>query len=989
MKRLLNLLFILCCLQSVTAQDYFPENGGVKTKNSNLTAITNATIYITPETVLKNASLLVKDGKVLDYGKRIKTPKDAVIIDGTDTFIYPSFIDLNTHFGIEKPKRVSTSSTQYHAGRTGYYWNDHIRPEQAALSNYKFDSKKAKALLESGIGIVNTHIPDGIIRGTAALIALQINGNNASQIISNSSSQFLSLNRSVQTNQAYPNSIMGSMALLRQFYIDASWYKTQNSSTTDLAIESYNKNERIPQIFLAESKDNCLRAAQIASEYNTNYILMAGGDEFERISNIKKTNARYLLPVNFPKPYDAEDPYLIKKISLGEMRQWAQKPANPKIFNDNDIAFAFTSSGLKSEKDFIANIKKAVSYGLPKTEALKALTTNPAKFINQSNLIGSLEKDHLANFIMTSGDIFENGTVIYEHWIKGLPFVIKNRNAIDYRGTYSFKFEKTTYELDITGSKLSPKAKISADSITYKNTLKTKDNSLYITFKSGDTINQTFNRISAVLRNNNLEGQIVNQNGVSSTFNANKTVAFVSKDTKKLEDDLAPFLPEVTFPNKAYGFKKLPVTETILIKNATVWTNEEQGILEGTDVLIKNGKIHEIGKNIKASGAKVIDASGKHLTPGIIDEHSHIAAASINEGGHNSSAEVSILDVIEDHDINIYRNLSGGVTTIQILHGSANPIGGQSAIIKLKWGEEAENLKYKEAPKFIKFALGENVKQSNWGGRSRFPQTRMGVEQLYIDYFSRAKAYHEIKNSGAIYRKDIEMEVLSEILNKERFISCHSYVQSEINMLMKVAEKFNFNINTFTHILEGYKVADKMKAHGVGGSTFSDWWAYKYEVNDAIPYNAAIMHNNGVLTAINSDDAEMARRLNQEAAKSIKYGNVSEEDALKFVTLNPAKLLHIDDKVGSLKIGKDADVVLWSDHPLSIYAKAEKTIIEGAIYFDLETDKRLRAENLKEKNILINKMLSAKQGGAPTRPVSAKKPHLKHCDFENHEFLNN
>ena len=289
--------------------------------------------------------------------------------------------------------------------------------------------------------------------------------------------------------------------------------------------------------------------------------------------------------------------------------------------------------------------------------------------------------------------------------------------------------------------------------------------------------------------------------------------------------------------------------------------------------------------------------------------------SSINEGGHNSSAEVSIGDVVVANDINIYRNLAGGVTSIQILHGSANPIGGQSAIIKLKWGESANNLLNPNAKPFIKFALGENVKQSNWGSFSRFPQTRMGVEQVYLDYFTRAKAYDDKKKSGVAYRKDLEMEVLAQIINKERFISCHSYVQSEINMLMKVAEQFNFNINTFTHILEGYKVADKMLEHGVGASTFSDWWAYKFEVNDAIPYNAAILHEVGVVTAINSDDAEMSRRLNQEAAKTMKYGGVSEEEAWKMVTLNPAKLLQIDDRVGSVKVGKDADLVLWNGHP--------------------------------------------------------------------------
>jgi imidazolonepropionase-like amidohydrolase len=224
------------------------------------------------------------------------------------------------------------------------------------------------------------------------------------------------------------------------------------------------------------------------------------------------------------------------------------------------------------------------------------------------------------------------------------------------------------------------------------------------------------------------------------------------------------------------------------------------------------------------------------------------------------------------------------------------------------------------------------------------------------------------------------METLAEILNKERYISCHSYVQSEINMLMKVAEKFNFNVNTFTHILEGYKVADKMRAHGVGGSTFSDWWAYKYEVNDAIPYNAAIMHDAGVTVAINSDDREMSRRLNQEAAKTVKYGGMSELEAWKMVTINPAKLLHIDNRVGSIKIGKDADVVLWSDHPLSIYAKAEKTIIEGKIYFDIKDDEKKRAAIKLEKSKLINLMLKEKMGGAKTQLPKKRRDRNFHCD---------
>ncbi|HEX5743216.1 MAG TPA: amidohydrolase family protein, partial [Flavobacteriaceae bacterium] len=359
----------------------------------------------------------------------------------------------------------------------------------------------------------------------------------------------------------------------------------------------------------------------------------------------------------------------------------------------------------------------------------------------------------------------------------------------------------------------------------------------------------------------------------------------------------------------------------------------------------------------------------------------------------NSSSEVSLQDVINSEDINIYRNLAGGVTISQILHGSANPIGGQSAILKLKWGVAPDELLYPNQPKFIKFALGENVKQSNFraANPTRFPQSRMGVEQVYNDYFQRAKEYDLVwkkynqlspkeKAKTKAPRYDIELNTIAEILNKERFITCHSYVQSEISMLMNLTEKFGFNVRTFTHILEGYKVADMMKSHGVGGSTFSDWWAYKYEVKDAIPYNGAIMHEQGVMVAFNSDDAEMSRRLNQEAAKAVKYGGVSEEDALKFVTLNPAILLKIDDKVGSLKVGKDADVVLWNEHPLSIYAKPLKTIVDGTLYYDVEKDEKLRQQNFAERNELINLMLQEKNKGNNTQIPQRKQPTQYHCD---------
>jgi imidazolonepropionase-like amidohydrolase len=397
-----------------------------------------------------------------------------------------------------------------------------------------------------------------------------------------------------------------------------------------------------------------------------------------------------------------------------------------------------------------------------------------------------------------------------------------------------------------------------------------------------------------------------------------------------------------------------------------------------------------------------LDATGKHITPGIVDEHSHIAITrGVNEGTQNNTAEVRIGDVVESNDPGIYYQLAGGVTSAQLLHGSANPIGGQSAIIKLRWGKTPEQMLNAKAPGHIKFALGENVKQSNWGDskRSRFPQTRMGVEQVYFDAFQRAKDYMRNKElwekSSASqrlkldpFRSDLELDAIVEIIIGTRNITCHSYVQSEVNMLLHVADSMRFHVNTFTHILEGYKVADKIKAHGANASTFSDWWAYKFEVNDAIPYNAALLTRMGVNTGINSDDTEMGRRLNQEAAKAILYGGLSQEEALKLVTINPAKMLKIDGHTGSLKVGKDADFVVWNANPLSIVAKAEMTFIEGIRYYDSLRNDSLQVQADAQKNRIISKMLKGGSTGKKLRIPKVKRRHEYECeDLYNGELM--
>jgi imidazolonepropionase-like amidohydrolase len=985
MKKLHFVLFFLFCFSFSNAQDYFPKNDGVKEKNDNYTAFTNATLYVTPTQVIKNGTLLIQNGKVVASGRSVAIPENSVVIDLDGKYIYPSFIDPYTGFGIEKPKRAEGNgrSPQYGPSREGFYWNDHIMPETNAISKFKYDSKKAEDYRKAGFGVLNTLNMDGIARGTGVLVALNDEGSDADRILEDESGNYFSFSKSVTSRQSYPTSLMGSMALLRQMYWDADWYEKGNIDTKDRSLEALIANKNLPSFFEAGNKSNNLRADKIGDQFGIDYIIVGGGDEYEIIQKIKATNAKYIIPVNFPDAFDVSNPYAASYISLEDMREWNQAPGNLKALTDNNIIFSLTTHELKSPSELNSKLRKAFTYGFDKTKALEALTTVPADLLGKSNEIGSLQPGRYANFLVTSGDIFEDGTTLYENWVQGNKHLINNKDQKDIRGQYTLTSGGRTFDLDISGEASKPKAEVSRGESKYKTKFDYTDNWITLSF-SDDKTNEVFRTTGIIPKDGStFSGRMVLPDGSEDSFTAARKGDASSDKKDKKEDDKKPEIVPVTYPNVGYGFTSKPRQQDMLFKNATVWTGEETGILNNTDVLVRDGKIVEIGANLRAGGAKVIDATGKHLTAGIIDEHSHIAALAINEAGHNSSAEVTIEDVVDPEDVGIYRNLAGGVTSIQILHGSANPIGGRSAIIKLKWGEDADNLIYDNSPKFIKFALGENVKQSNWQSFSRFPQTRMGVEQLYVNYFNRAKAYDADKKSGKAVRYDEEMEVLAEILNGERFISCHSYVQSEINMLMKVAERFGFKVNTFTHILEGYKVADKMKEHGVGGSTFSDWWAYKFEVNDAIPYNAAIMSSVGVTVAINSDDSEMSRRLNQEAAKSVKYGGMSEEEAWKMVTINPAKLLHIDDRVGSIKEGKDADLVLWNNHPLSVYAKAEKTLIEGTVYFDLEADKAKRKAITAERNKLMKMMLDEKNGGGKTRAPKGEDKQIFECETIN------
>ena len=998
------LVFGFASVFNLQAQTTFPING-VQDNDVAIYAFTNASIHVDAKTVIANGILLVQEGRVIGVGSGISVPKGAITTDLSGKHIYPSLIDAFSTYGVKQPEKAKDRKPgpQYDSNKSGAFaWNDALNPEANAATAFTPDSKKAEALRKAGFGATVSLIKDGIARGTSALV-LTGNGTANENLIQSDVSANYSFSKGTST-QNYPSSQMGAIALLRQTYIDAEWYGNLNDNIKEmnLGLEAWAETQDLPQVFESPDLLSMLRAVKIGDEFGKQYVLVGNGTEYRRVDALKKSGASFIIPLKFPDALDVEDPFDAQLASYEEMLHWELAPTNAKALNKAGIQFALTTKGLEKEADFWPAIRKAIEHGLDSVAALEALTTAPAKMLGLKD-VGSLKKGNLANFLVTSQGLFNEKNTILEHWIKGNRYSINKAQGDSLDGLFSLKMGVNSWSVEVSGTADKPSAKLVINDTTKLDMAMTASNELVtISFKADEEAKAKF-RLTGRKDGQNYSGKGQDESGNWADWSMT-----YSGETKKKEDEKKDKKEEkekkkdekegygqVVYPFMAYGYTKAPKQEAVVIRNATVWTNEKDGVLENADVFIQNGKIKSVGKDLAVGeGVEEVDGTGKHVTSGIIDEHSHIAISrGVNEGTQAVTAEVSIADVVNSEDINIYRQLSGGVTSSQLLHGSANPIGGQSGIVKLRWGQLPEQMKIANAAGHIKFALGENVKQSNWGEyyTSRFPQTRMGVEQVFYDAFYRAKAYKaewaafnglskKAKAGATAPRKDLELETLVEIMDSKRFVTCHSYVQSEINMLMSVADSMGWKMNTFTHILEGYKVADKMKEHGVNGSTFSDWWAYKFEVNDAIPYNAALMHEAGVNVGINSDDAEMGRRLNQEAAKGVKYGGMSPEEAWKMVTLNPAKMLKLDKQTGSLKAGKDADVVLWSHNPLSVYAKAERTYVDGIPYFTIEKDKSARKTLSEERNRIIQKMIAAKKGGAKADKPSKKEHHLYHCD---------
>lgn len=980
-------------------------------------ALVNAKIVVSPDRTIDRGTLVIRDGLITEVGADAAPPDDARVWDLAGKTIYPGLIDA---YGEQTTSNART-------GQGAEYWNSQIVPQNSIGRLYRADQASNRTLRGQGIAARMIAPTGGLIKGTSACVSMGDDGGSRAILKDHVGLHARLSPRRGESRDEYPNSPMGAMSLVRQALHDADWYRqawdayerqngTPRPERND-ALEALRQclDSKCPVIIDAQDELYFLRADQVGREFGLNVIALGSGEEYRRLDAIKATGRAVIVPLDFPRAPNVKTTEAALAVSLETMLHWDIAPENPGRLDAAGVRIALTTQGLRDKAGFLAAVRKAVERGLKPMSALRAMTVTPAELFGLSDRLGTLEKGKVANIVVTDGDLFAKKTEVLETWVDGSRYEVQRLPKGDVRGTWEATFEQPkdaaavpqTVTIKLTGTPAKLSGKLTRGEKEIRLTGPAIVHGQFgASFKGDDLGSPGIVRLSAQLDASKSEapallGTVEWPDGRIARLSAKQTAKHVpgkddaeegakdrgpgaredeeekdktptdgeteKKDTKP-EDRKALFA--VSYPLGAFGRAEPPARpQAVVFRNATVWTSGPQGILEGASVLVEAGKVTAVGKDLKVpDNALIVECQGKHLSPGIIDCHSHIATdGGVNESGQTITAEVRIGDFIDPNDISIYRQMAGGVTSSNILHGSANTIGGQNQVIKMRWGALPEELKFEGAPAGIKFALGENVKQANWGERynTRYPQTRMGVEQLVRDAFRAARDYRQQSSAwrqnhkGLPPRVDLELEALAEVLEGTRLIHCHSYRQDEILALMRTCEEFGVKIATLQHILEGYKVADVMAEQGIGGSSFSDWWAYKFEVYDAIPYNGALMHKAGVVVSFNSDDAELARRLNLEAAKAVKYGGIPPADAFKFVTLNPAKQLRIDGRVGSIEAGKDADLVIWNASPLSTYSVCEQTWIDGRKYFDREEDRKQRSEVQRMRAALVQRILAS------------------------------
>lgn len=915
-------------------------------------ALVGGRVVTKPGNVIEGGTIVIRDGVIQAVGKDRTPPADARVWDMKGLTIYAGFIESYLVLDATNPP-VSTSDTQpirdaaltsggvnffgvpgqrTDPGTTGPgYEVSKITPEERAVRGYSPRSATLAPLRELGFTTALIAPSRGILRGTSALVALS--EENPNQIVLKPDVfQHVAFETHDTDERTYPGSLMGAIAVVRQSFFDAQHYardhadyrknpqgrkRPEFSPALEALRPAIEKEMRV--VFESGSALMVNRAARLARELGLEMCLIASGQEWRRPDLARETGALFIVPVDFPTlpKLPNEDDW--QQIRLDLLRAWDWAPENPALLRQQGLDIALTTYGLSDKKRFRPNLRLAIDRGLSEADALAALTTVPAKLCGVEQQLGTIEPGKLANLTVVDGKgYFEPDAKVREVWIDGRIYRAPpteprpGRAEVTPPDKPKLPEEGTPKRLEEPEKQPAPtepadKAKPAAEKPPAEPAEK----------KDGKR-----EQLRSLQRNR------------------------VARAPLEIRGPLA-------------------APSAVLIRNATIWTSASPGVLTNAQLLIVDGKIKAVGtfKADLPADAVQIDAQGWHVTPGLIDCHSHTAIlGAVNESTLPSTAMVRISDVVNSETENLYLQLAGGLTVANLLHGSANPIGGQNCVIKLRDGASPEGLKFEGAPAGIKFALGENVKQANWGDRNttRFPQTRMGVRTFIANRFIAGQKYlsdweNYRKSGGAPPRRDLELETIGEILQGQRWIHCHSYRQDEILMFLRLMESFNVTIGTLQHVLEGYKVADEIAAHGAGASCFSDWWAFKFEVYDAIPYAGSLMHERGVLVSFNSDSSELARRMYLEASKAVKYGGTPEIDALNFITINPAKQLRIDNRVGSLEPGKDGDFAIWSKSPLDEDTVCLQTWIDGKKYFDVTLAGARAAQLQKERDDLIAK----------------------------------
>lgn len=984
---------------------------GLRDASPRVHALVGARVVTAPDTVIENGTVILRNGVIEAVGAGLAAPADARVWELRGRTVYAGFIESDSTVFLpagwkggapaaasssaddDAPAPAAAAAAPASDSSGGpRAWNPRVTPERLASRALTADTTGAASLRRLGFTAAHVTPGRGVFRGQSAFVSLGRSGFN-STVIRESVAQPLAFEHGGGGGSGpgtYPVSLMGVTALLRQTLLDAQWHADAHARYRQQAgsgLERPEANDALaalapvvrgeqPVFFVTQSELDIARAARVAEEFKLKLVLRGNGYEYRVLRTLPK-GAPVVLPLAFPEAPDVEQADHAIDISLDRLEHWELAPANPARVNASGAAIALTSAGLRRpETEFWSRVRKAVQHGLPAAKALAALTTTPAEIFGAARTHGTIAAGKAGNLVVASGDLFAaDDSEILITWVDGEPYEQDTWRRFDARGTWRIAWQggapaEAPAEMKITG-RTATRVRAAAGGTDATTTRVEGETLTLLVPAKWFGLAEGVVRLAARSDGAGLQGTGELPDGKSLRWRAERTAQPEAARAASGKKAPAPIAKGDAYPAGAFGRTAIPEQPAaVLVKNATIWTSAAAGTIERADLLIEKGKIVKVGPNLTAAaGAIVIDAAGKHVSPGLIDCHSHAALdRGTNEGTHSVTVEVRVGDAIDPTDIALYRQLAGGLTTANILHGSANSMGGQNQVIKLRWGESAEGMKFAGAAPGVKFALGENVTRKNHTTfPTRYPITRMGVREIMLDTFTRAREYEreweEFRKSkaGLPPRRDLRLEAALEILRGERLVHIHSYRQDEVLAFIRLAQQLKLTVATFQHILEGYKVASEIAALGAGGSSFSDWWSYKHEVVDAIPYNGALMRAAGVVVSFNSDDRELARHMNTEAAKAVRYGGVPPAEALKFVTINPARQLRIDQQVGSLEPGKDADFVIWSASPLSGYARPEQTWIDGRRYFDVEDDARMRTAAATARAALIQKIIPERQ----------------------------